>query len=594
MDFFNKTDFRKQIAEDIQDYQRNFPNIINIQKDEWAFNFWILDKLYSEDENVIEEKIIDYNDKGIDCFVWHEEAKNLYLIQNKYYDDNSTVNIDYYFNDFLTRSIGSLEKNTYTRSPELQKIFTKYKNEEDFQVYLYLYVTNNNRINNLEERIKEYNRNHKNYETKIFYLEDINNLYFNEPKIDKKDLVATIGTINNGTILKIDTEHYGINQALDARYVLTPVNVLYDLYQNAKKQFYPIFDDNIREYLGSKGNTNKNIKNTLLDSDDRKNFFYYNNGITVICEDIQPVKIGNFDSDNNCNAYLKVKNPQIVNGCQTVSTINEVLDQYPDSTRSKEFKNTYVMVKLLKINDKNNSLYKDIVRFNNSQNSIDEKTFTANKEEFIRIQTEFERRGFLLLIKQSDKYKFSQIYKTPTSLINKNSDLIKKYKLDYENVKDFMIPLEKLLQVLLAFSAGAQQAIQKKSQLLVAGSSQYNEVIELIKNPSFTIKQMLDLYLMYSLCEQTKKKSDDNRTPIPLYVIDCINRFECQGDFSKLDIVLQEAEIQKLVRIYSIAINLYTNSKQNENVEYNTMIKSEIDYDELEKNVIIARQAALI
>ena len=289
-----------------------------------------------------------------------------------------------------------------------------------------------------------------------------------------------------------------------------------------------------------------------------------------------------------------MKNPQIVNGCQTVSTINEVLDQYPDSTRSKEFKNTYVMVKLLKINDKNNSLYKDIVRFNNSQNSIDEKTFTANKEEFIRIQTEFERRGFLLLIKQSDKYKFSQIYKTPTSLINKNSDLIKKYKLDYENVKDFMIPLEKLLQVLLAFSAGAQQAIQKKSQLLVAGSSQYNEVIELIKNPSFTIKQMLDLYLMYSLCEQTKKKSDDNRTPIPLYVIDCINRFECQGDFSKLDIVLQEAEIQKLVRIYSIAINLYTNSKQNENVEYNTMIKSEIDYDELEKNVIIARQAALI
>ena len=241
-----------------------------------------------------------------------------------------------------------------------------------------------------------------------------------------------------------------------------------------------------------------------------------------------------------------------------------------------------------------NSLYKDIVRFNNSQNSIDEKTFTANKEEFVRIQTEFERRGFLLLIKQSDKYKFSQIYKTPTNLINKNSDLIKKYNLNYENVKDFMIPLEKLLQVLLAFSAGAQQAIQKKSQLLVAGSSQYNAVIELIKNPSFTIKQMIDLYLMYSLCEQTKKKSPDNRTPIPLYVIDCINRFECQGDFSKLDIVLQEAEIQKLVRIYSIAINLYTNSKQNENVEYNTMIKSEIDYDELEKNVNIARQAALI
>lgn len=589
MDFINKTDFRKQIAEDIKDYQNNFPNIPNIKKDEWAFNFWILDKLYSEDEDLIEEKIIDYNDKGIDCYVWHEEFKNLYLIQNKYYDDNSSVTVDYYFNDFLTRSIGSLEKNTYNHSPELQKIFNKYKDDEDFQVYLYLYVTNNCKVNDLDEKIKEYNRNHKNYETKIFYLNDINDLYFNEPKIDKKELIATIATINKETILNIDTEHYGMGAALDARYVLTPVNVLYDLYQNAKKQSYPIFDDNIRDFLGSKGNINKNIKNTLLNEQDRNKFFYYNNGITVICEDIQTVETGATAVDSNCNAYFNVKNPQIVNGCQTVSTINEVLDQFPDSTRPNEFKNTYVMVKFLKINDKNKDLYKEIVRFNNSQNSIDEKTFTANKNEFIRIQTEFERRGFLLLIKQSDKYKYSENYKTTTNLISKNSDLIEKYGLEYSNVKDFMIPLEKFLQVLLAFSSGAQQAIQKKSQLLVAGSLQYNAVINLIKSPSFTIKQMLDLYLMYSLCEKTKKKSQDNRTPIPLYVIDCINRFECQGDYSKLDFVLREEEIQKLIKDYQLAISLYTNKKIKEGIEYNTMIKSEIDYDELKNNVEIVR-----
>lgn len=252
------------------------------------------------------------------------------------------------------------------------------------------------------------------------------------------------------------------------------------------------------------------------------------------------------------------------------------------------------MVKFLKINDKNKDLYKEIVRFNNSQNSIDEKTFTANKNEFIRIQTEFERRGFLLLIKQSDKYKYSEKYPSTTNLISRNSDLIEKYDLGYSNVKDFMIPLEKFLQVLLAFSSGAQQAIQKKSQLLVAGSYQYNAVIELIKNPSFTIKQMLDLYLMYSLCEKTKKKSSDNRTPIPLYVIDCIKRFECQSDYSKLDLVLREEEIQKLIKVYSIAISLYTNTKINEGIDYNKMIKSEIDYDELEKNVKIARSVVRI
>ena len=76
-------EFRKQILEDISDYRENNPNMKNIDKDEWAFNYWILDKLFSEDEELIEEKIIDYNDKGVDCYVWHEDLHDLYLIQNK-------------------------------------------------------------------------------------------------------------------------------------------------------------------------------------------------------------------------------------------------------------------------------------------------------------------------------------------------------------------------------------------------------------------------------------------------------------------------------------------------------------------------------
>lgn len=79
------TDFKKQIHEDIVEYQQRFQHVPNIHKDEWAFNFWILDKLFSIEEDVIEDCIIDYNDKGIDCFVWHEDRHDLYLIQNKYY-----------------------------------------------------------------------------------------------------------------------------------------------------------------------------------------------------------------------------------------------------------------------------------------------------------------------------------------------------------------------------------------------------------------------------------------------------------------------------------------------------------------------------
>ena len=71
--------FRKQIEEDIAEYTEKYASISNISKPEWAFNFWVLDKLFSEDEQLIEEKIIDYDDKGIDCYVWHEDMRDLYL-----------------------------------------------------------------------------------------------------------------------------------------------------------------------------------------------------------------------------------------------------------------------------------------------------------------------------------------------------------------------------------------------------------------------------------------------------------------------------------------------------------------------------------
>ena len=82
---------------------------------------------------------------------------------------------------------------------------------------------------------------------------------------------------------------------------------------------------------------------------------------------------------------FEVFDPQIVNGCQTVSTIYDTLSSLPPSTLDREFENTYVMVKILKIPSNDSSLkelYKNIVRYNNSQNTITEKTFTAKSDVF--------------------------------------------------------------------------------------------------------------------------------------------------------------------------------------------------------------------
>ena len=73
------SDFKKQIDQDIKEYQSRLKYVSNINKDEWAFNYWILDKLFYEDEELIEEKIIDYNDMSIDCYEIYEDTKDCLL-----------------------------------------------------------------------------------------------------------------------------------------------------------------------------------------------------------------------------------------------------------------------------------------------------------------------------------------------------------------------------------------------------------------------------------------------------------------------------------------------------------------------------------
>ena len=176
-------DFRKQIKEDIDDYKNRFPNISNMVKDEWAFNFWILDKYFAVDEEVIESQIVDYKDLGIDCYNFYEDTKEFYLIQNKFYSDDSVLTTEYVEDDFLIRPFNALMNGTYKKSSELQKNFTKYKNDPDFNVYLQLYVTNNKNEDKIREAIAKFNKAHINDHVRAEYysLNDMQEKYYQEP-----------------------------------------------------------------------------------------------------------------------------------------------------------------------------------------------------------------------------------------------------------------------------------------------------------------------------------------------------------------------------------------------------------------------------
>lgn len=574
--------FLGQIKEDIDLIRKNNKFVSNIDKDEWVFNFWILDNIYNVDPELIESQIIEYKDMAIDGYEFFEDTKDLFIIQNKYYSDGSNLSKDYVINDFLLRPVNALKNGTYNRSRELQNLFNKYKDDDNLTVHFELYVTNNNVNKEIIEYIKEFNLRDPKFVARIYYLEDIKEKYYGEipQKVDK--LTVEIDTIVKGTILNINSENYKLKNIIDARYVFTPITTIYRIYREAIERQYPIFDKNIREYLGNTG-VNKNIIATLTNPTDRINFFYYNNGITLICNKMSTISTGN-NLRNNRNARFTVDKPQIVNGCQTVNSIYEVLKNVNPNRLEEEFKDTFVMLKVLQIDDSSfeeKKLYEDIVRFNNSQNSIDEKSFVSNNNLFIRYQRELEKRGFLLLIKQSDKNTFKSKYKL-SELKEKSNDYTDKYSLGFSKVSDFFMPLEKLMQVLLSFNTGGFEAFTKKSSLLKFNSDPYNKVTKFLKDDTVTVDLLIDLWLLYSLSEKNKNLSSDSRTPISYYLIDCFAKYDCNNrDVKNIQNSLSsKSKIETLVKLYSRVTKAYSNdyNKRNDS-DYNAMIKKPIDYD---------------
>lgn len=144
-----------------------------------------------------------------------------------------------------------------------------------------------------------------------------------------------------------------------------------------------LYEKNVRLFLKMYGNVNRNMKKTLEECP--KNFGLYNNGITIVVDNIEKCS----------NQSFKLKNPYVVNGCQTTSVIYQVLFNKlragGTGTHSKEqeenFSKGVVITKIVKTDQRNKQLLTDITRYTNSQNRVREKDFLALNSDFKIWQT---------------------------------------------------------------------------------------------------------------------------------------------------------------------------------------------------------------
>jgi AIPR protein len=582
---------KQQIAEDIKLIQKDWIDLDrHIRKNEYAFNYWVLSRLYSLEEQLIPSLITEYNDKSIDCFVHYDDSKELFIIQNKYYDDDTILQRKD-VSDFLTTPLNTLFDNKYSKSKELQKLFNDVKNDSEYKIFFHFFITNNKRNLDSDTAIKNFNNNapvkiNPLLRATIFYLDDIAQLFYGDEIAfkEKVNFKYTISTKTRGNTLRILPKEYDLPEMSEAYYMLTPVSQLYLMYKEALNKKYPLFEENIREYLG-KNSINKGIIETLKDKKDRSNFFYYNNGVTIICEKVEtPSKTS-----------ITVIKPQIINGCQTVSSIFEVLSDFTDDEVKKEFHQVFVMTKIL-LFDKNTedlkpSFYRDIVRYTNRQNAINEAAFGAKKSVFYTLQQELKERGFLLLVKPSDKNTFTDQFSEleVNKLLAKANRFGAKIGIKFDKTSDLFIPLEKLLQVYLGFVKDGYYSFQKKNSLLRQSSEIYKEY-SLRINQVLSHDNLIRLYLIYLKADFNRKESEDRKTPIPYYVIGFLGRFIKNKD--KLNLTIQglfEANNHLFGKLFEYLGKLTTRYRKSYGelygTEYTLMVKQPIDESLLDKQI---------
>lgn len=585
--------FREQIEEDIDLIRSQYASQDSrLNKPGFALNYWILSRIFSMDEEVIPDHITEYKDKGIDCFVHHPENRELIIIQNKHYSENVSVQRKE-VSDFLVSPLHALTSGTYERSPDLQRCFNSVKDNEEYNVKLYFFTTTDKKANEIESIIREFNKSQSKrtkcrVSASYFGISQIYDLYFGKNYQDEARFTYDLVFPFKGMSAAI-REEYEVD-ANPSLYVFTPVSQVYNMLKAAEEKYYPLFDKNIREYLG-RNPINNGIIRTLESESERRNFVYYNNGITIICK--------SFEANNQEAGVQKrtLKNPQIVNGCQTANSIKEVFKNLDATEIEQGYKNVHVLIKALAIKDRqepHKTFYENVVKYTNTQNAINDKAFTSNEDRFYRIQEGFKDRGFLLLVKPSDLNTFKSRPKDEIrNLIQKAKKTIQKLDYSISKLDDICIPLEKLLQVFMALIRDGCFAFTKKYLVLKQDEEIFNSYTSRI-NDFLTFDDMIKLFCLYKRAENDRKKSDDKRTPTPYYVIGFLGYLIGERDHQNIKTsfgtIFGDREVCDEAYKYLVFLsNVYRSDFfAKNNRDYTLMIKDPIDEDILRKAIVNA------
>lgn len=322
------------------------------------------------------------DDNGLDAIHYDPVTKTLYLVQGKWSNSHGSSIGSGEILKFLqgVQDLVSEKKSKFNEKIQKRWSIIQDALVKVTSVQLIIAFPGSSKIDShIADRIDEFVKG-QNDTSDLFYSETISQKELFSYFVQE----AAPPQIN----LSIRLAHYGI--------VDSPMQAVYGQISAAdialwyKQHGNHLFAGNIRNFLGLKSEVNAGISKTL--SDAPANFWYFNNGITLIVQTLKKQAIGGNDKSIG---FFDCTNVTVVNGAQTVGTIGREADGTINSA--------FLQARVIVIDDPNSTLWQQITRASNTQNKIDARNFVALDPEQERIRTELLIEGITYEFREGEQ-----------------------------------------------------------------------------------------------------------------------------------------------------------------------------------------------
>ena len=438
-----------------------------------AFAHWYLEKFQKMSLQDIAESIIDGNgDNGIDAIMLTDDS--VLLFQFKFPEKQS--NIDKAVDEKTAlKIVNGYQKLTSQRKPRVANdafigYWSEIKHTNIFS-YKYIFVSYTGGLSRQAQDALE------------THIESVKEATGNEIKIEtitKKRICDLIDKSQKRSVVDIRLKY----SRLDPSYNLGNTANSWSGFASAQDVLAAcmpamdvIFDENIRLYEGNVP-VNEGIKKTASTSDSCY-FYFFHNGIVFICDECK-------NSTGNQTAQLSAAS--VVNGCQTIVSLKEVLDK----TILRD--DVFLPIRIIETDDFD--LRAKITEYLNSQSKIKDSYFLANNTFIKELQSQLLQKGYFL-----ERLANEYSYKTGLGKISA-----------FE--KDHILSLEKTIQVYIAFYNNSYAATAKRGKNDLFNREQIDSLITAISADQVLTaykyyNKICDKITLYRKCRRSKNQNSE-------------------------------------------------------------------------------------